>query len=209
MGFDDDGLVFEFVEVGFDLGVFGFGVVAEAGYRELDSARWIFEDSGAALYIFGLGGGDLVSGGGDEIDARLVEADGLVAVVGDDDADGHEAELEVVHAKAAGFVFGVVGVGGDGDVFGGVGVEGGVSVGGLGGCGRVFGGEAGGWEHAEEQSESKGAPSHWDDYHLRLRLAQSWIGERLDIRASSCLGRVFLEVDFCRCFFTASRGWWR
>ena len=43
------------------------------------------------IFVFGLGGGDLVAVGGTQVDARLFKANWLVAVVGDDDADGHEA----------------------------------------------------------------------------------------------------------------------
>ena len=70
---------------------------------------------------------------------------GAVAVVGDDDADGQEAVLDVGQAEE-GAVSGVVaGLGGDGDVLAGMGVVGGVLGGGLGreACGSVAGGAGG------------------------------------------------------------------
>ncbi len=92
----------------------------------------------AAVDVVEGGGGDLVVVGGDELDAGVVEREGGVAVVGDDDADGNEAVLDVGETEEAA-VFGVdAGVGGDGDVLVGVGVEGGVLGGGFGGWGFFF-----------------------------------------------------------------------
>ncbi len=78
------------------------------------------------------GGGDLVVVGGDELDAGVVEGEGGVAVVGDDDADGEHAVLDVGEAEEVAVLGVVAGVGGDGDVLVGVGVEGGVLSGGFG-----------------------------------------------------------------------------
>src|SRR5260370_36694739 len=70
----------------------------------------------AAVDVVVQGGGGDVAVGGDELDARLFEREGGVAVVGDDDADGDEAVLDVGEAEE-GAVFGVrAGLGGDGDV---------------------------------------------------------------------------------------------
>ena len=89
----------------------------------------------AAVDVVVGGGGDPVVVGGDELDAGVVEGERGVAVVGEDDADGDEAVLDVGQAEEVA-VFGVVaGFGGDGDLLVGVGVEGGVLVGGFGGRG--------------------------------------------------------------------------
>jgi len=91
----------------------------------------------AAVEIVVGGSGDDVVVGGDELDAGVVEGEGAVAVVGDDDANGEEAVLEVGEAEEGTVGREGAGVGGDGDVLGGVGIEGNVLGGGLGG-GRFF-----------------------------------------------------------------------
>src|ERR1035437_8902464 len=90
----------------------------------------------AAVDVVLGGGGDLVVVGGDELHAGVLEREGAITVVGDDDADGQQTVLDVGHAEE-GALFGVVaGVGGDGDVLVGVGVVGGVFGGGPGGRGE-------------------------------------------------------------------------
>ena len=87
-------------------------------------------------------GGNLVVVDGDELDAGVVEGERGVAVVGEDDANGDEAVLDVRETEEVA-VFGVVaGFGGDGDLFFGVGIEGRVLIGGL--CGRGLPGFVGG-----------------------------------------------------------------
>jgi len=101
-------------------------------------------------------GGDLVVVGGDELDAGVGEGDGVVGVVGDDDADGQQAVLDVGQAEEGAELGVVAGVGRDGDVLVGVGVEGGVLAGGLGGLGaflvRGVGG-GGGQDEDDDGSE--------------------------------------------------------
>lgn len=82
----------------------------------------------AALDVVVGGGGDDVVVGGDELDAGLVERDGGVAVVGEDDADGDEAVLHVGKAEEVAVPGIVAGVRGDGELLFGVGIEGGVLV---------------------------------------------------------------------------------
>ena len=66
----------------------------------------------------------------------VVEREGFVGVVGDDDADGDEAVLDVGQAEPGAELGVGAGVGGDGDVLGGVSVDGEVLGGGF-GVGRV------------------------------------------------------------------------
>ncbi len=106
--------------------------------RERDlAACGAFGGEEAALNVVVGGGGDLVVVDGDELDAGVVEGDGGVAIVGEDDADGKHAVLDVGETEEVA-VFGVVaGVGGDGEVLVGMGVEGGV-LGGRFGRRRFF-----------------------------------------------------------------------
>src|ERR1700677_2217450 len=95
----------------------------------------------AALDVVEGGGGDDVVVDGDELDAGIVEREGSVAVVSEDDADGDETVLDVGETEEVA-VFGVVArVGGDGEVFAGVGVEGGILAGGVGWGGFFVGGK--------------------------------------------------------------------
>ena len=75
-----------------------------------------------ALQVLGLGCGDLVAGCGDEVDACLGEGDGLVAIVGDDEADGHDTVSGIVELEELGAAAGER-LGGDGDMLGGMGVD--------------------------------------------------------------------------------------
>jgi len=86
----------------------------------------------AALYVVVGGGGDFVVVDGDELNAGVVERDGCVAVVGEDDAYGKESVLDVGQAEEVAVFRVVAGFGGDGDVLVGVGVEGDVLVCGFG-----------------------------------------------------------------------------
>jgi len=74
-----------------------------------------FDGEEAALHVVGSGGRNGGVVGGDEVDAGVVETDGLCGIIGDDDADGQQAVLEVVEASVGAGVFGVAGFGGDSD----------------------------------------------------------------------------------------------
>src|ERR1700677_661546 len=78
---------------------------------------------------------------GEEAALDIVEREGSVAVVSEDDADGDETVLDVGETEEVA-VFGVVArVCGDGEVFAGVGVEGGILAGGVGWGGFFVGGK--------------------------------------------------------------------
>ena len=62
----------------------------------------------------------------DEVDARVVQGNRTVAAVRDDDADGEKLVFEVIDAKDLHLFFRVPGLGGDGDVFFLMDVDGGV-----------------------------------------------------------------------------------
>ena len=99
-------------------------------HREGDlAACGAFGREETALDVVVGGGGDLVVVDGDELDASVVERERGVAVVGEDDADGQHAVLNVGEAKEVA-VFGIVTwVGGDGYVLVGMSVEGRVLIG--------------------------------------------------------------------------------
>ncbi len=80
----------------------------------------------AAVDLLIGGGRDLIVIGGDELEAGVVERERSVAVVGNGDADRNEAVLDVFEAKEAAVLRFVAGFGGDGDVFGRVGLKGGI-----------------------------------------------------------------------------------
>lgn len=141
-------------EVGIVLGYFLFeGLVVKSDGREWHGqgnlpAFGAFGGEEAALDVVIGGGGDDVVVGGDELDAGFVEEYGSVAVVGEDDADGDEAVLDVGEAEEGAVARIVAGVGGDGEVLVGVGVEGCVLVRGLGGGSLFVSGEGRGREEA-------------------------------------------------------------
>ncbi len=127
--------------------------------RDVEVLRAVHGEDAAIDLVFG-GGGDLVVVGGEELDARVVEGEGAVAVVGDDDADGEQAVLEVGEAEEGAGVRVVAGVGCDGDLFVGMGVVGGVLGGGFGGWGGFgvgLGGERDGEESDGEEGEEVSA----------------------------------------------------
>ncbi len=102
-----------------------------------------------------------------------VEREGGVAVVGDDDADGDEAVLDVFEAKEAAIARIVAGFGGDGDVLVGMGVKGGVLIGrfrGWGlfvGCKGIGGDEEGKSYYCTENLGGRVGLHGQVDYHLR------------------------------------------
>ena len=95
----------------------------------------------AAGDVFGGDGRELGAVDG-ERDLHVGDGDGLRAVVGDDEEDGEESVLLEVDGEDFGFFGSVVGVGGDGEFFGGVVVVRCVSFCGVSdGLGEVFGGQ--------------------------------------------------------------------
>ena len=178
--------------VGVDCGALEAEVVVVVGDLFVDCLvvdgkgdEWDFGSHGvvsgeeAAVDVFERGGRDDVVVDGDELDADVFEGKRGVAVVGDDDADGDEAVLDVGETEEVAVVRVGAGFGGDGDVLLGVGIEGDVLVSGLGGRGDLFvGGEGrscegceGGCAEERLQEESEGPVGlHGQvDYHLRWR----------------------------------------
>ncbi len=104
-------------------------------------AHALFQIEETAVDLVEIGGGDLIVGGGDELDTHIVERERGIAVVGDDDAHRDEAVLDVGQAEEAALVGIVAGVDADGDMFGRMRIEGSVLVrrfyrGGLVTCGH-------------------------------------------------------------------------
>lgn len=158
MGVDDGGGEAKVGVVFGDLLVEGLVVGGDGGKRHGQWNRAPLDALGGeetALDIVEGSGGDDVVVGGDELDAGVVERESGVAVVGEDDADGDEAVLDVGQAEEVA-VFGIVAwVGGDGKVLVRVGVEGGVL-----GCGFGWGrflvcGEGVGCEEAGCRAQEK------------------------------------------------------
>ncbi len=114
-----------------------------------------FEGEHAAVEVFEIGGGELVVVGGDELEARLVEVEGVVAVVGDDDPDRDHGVSDVREAKEVAVLLGVAGIDGDGDVLVSVSVVGGVFGGGFGGWGFLLLGVGDGRGEACEGEKAK------------------------------------------------------
>ena len=129
---DGDSAVLEFRKVLLDLLVQILPLTADFDRSNGDFAPRICRTIEGALGIARLGGGNLVAGRGDEVDARVVERDRRVAFVGDDDADGDDVGGGVVDAKDRGLLRGVVGVDGDGEMVVGVALKGRVLIGGSG-----------------------------------------------------------------------------
>ena len=133
VGSDGGGFEAEVDVVGDDLLIDGPGMVGDGregcGQWDLGAFDLLhFEEAALEVVVGGGVFGVVVTG--DEHDAGVVEVDGLVGVVGDDDADGKEAVGEVVEACVGRGLGCVAGVGGDGDVLGGVGLVRGVLRGG-------------------------------------------------------------------------------
>ncbi len=127
---DDGGDEAEVGVVVEDFFVDGLGVRGDADDGDAGAGGG-FAGEEAAVEVFVGGGALLVAFGGEELDAAVVEDEGLVAVVGDDDADGEEAVGDVGEAEEGAGVIVEAGVGGEGDVLVGVGVVDGVLGGGL------------------------------------------------------------------------------
>ena len=148
---DDGALEAEVGVVGGDFFVDGWMVDGDGwqGRGQGDfGASYALHGEEAALDVVEGGGGDDVVVGGDELDAGVVEGEGGVAVVGEDDTDWDEAVLDVGEAEEGAVAGIVAGVSGDGEVFVGVGVEGWVLVRRFGGGSLFVGGEGWGREEA-------------------------------------------------------------
>lgn len=131
----------------------------------LGSAGLLKIEEAAVDVVLG-GRWDLVVVGRDELHTGLIEGEGVVAVVGDDDAHGQQTVLNVLQAEE-GALFGVVArVGCDGDMLGGVSVGGWVLDRGPGrGSGLIRGEDAGrdeeehGGQHCAEGNGGQGLGS--------------------------------------------------
>ena len=144
------------------------------GQRDL-AAFDVFGGEEAALDVVVGGGGNDIVVDGDELDAGFVERERGVAIVGEDDADGDKAVLDVGETKEVA-VFGVVArVGGDGEVLVGMGVVRDILVGWFGGGSLFVGGECVDREEADcsyyyERNRGERVGLHGQvDYDLRWR----------------------------------------
>jgi hypothetical protein len=132
------------------------------GERKRDfAAGGTFGREEAALNVFVGGGGDLVVVNGDELHAGLVERERGVAVVGEDDADGDEAVLDVAQTEEVAVSGVVAGLSGDGDLLFGVGIEGRILIRGL--CGGRLPGFVGGMGSNREETRC----SYYQERNLR------------------------------------------
>src|ERR1035441_6883261 len=141
--------------------------------RDVDGLGAVVGEDAAVDVVFG-GGWDLLLVGGDELHAGVVEREGAVAVIGDDDADGQQAVVDVGQAEEGAKLGVVAGIGGDGDVLVGVGVERGVGVGGLGRRSRLVIGGADDRGREADQSGKGPRSSGGGDCGGRLRFARIW-----------------------------------
>jgi hypothetical protein len=143
VGVDDGAGKAEVVVVVVDLFVDG---MVDGDGDEGDLGAFGGLDGEEAAVDVALGGGwDLLVVGGDELDACIGQGERAVGVVGDDDADGQKAVLDVGQAEEGADLGVVAGVGGDGEVFVWVGVVGGVGGGGVGGRRGRWMGRGRGW----------------------------------------------------------------
>lgn len=148
---DGDGAVLELREVLLDLLIQILALAADFYRADGNFAARIGRAVEGALSIARLGSGNFIAGGGDEVDARVVEGDGSVAFVGDDNADGDDIGRNVVDAEGGGLLLCVIGIDCDGEVVGGVALECGVLIGGLRGRRGMLGGKRNGHDkHGQE-----------------------------------------------------------
>jgi hypothetical protein len=143
VGVDDGSLEAEVVVVLGDALVDGGAFDGDGDERDAHGLGAVQGEDAAVDLVQG-GGGEGVARGGDELEAGVVELKGAVAVVGEDDADGKEAVLDVRQTEEGAEPGVVAGVGGDSEMLAWVGVAGGVGGGGLGRRrGAVVGGAGG------------------------------------------------------------------
>ena len=119
----------------------------------------------AALNVVVGGGGDFVVVDGDELDAAVLERERGVAVVGEDDADGKEAMLDVREAEEVAVLGVVAGFSRHGDEFFRVGIECGVLVGGFWGRGLS------GFVRRKRSNREEARCSNYQERNLR-----EWVG---------------------------------
>ena len=129
------------------------------GEGDLCAVGVLFAEHAALEVVVGGGVAGVVVPG-DEEDAGVVEGEGLGGVVGDDDAEGHEAVVEVVETGVGAGLFEVAGVDRDRDAV--VGVVKGVGFrigGGWGDAGFVFRPSWGqGWQAREPDGNCNEEP---------------------------------------------------
>ena len=117
-------------------------------------ATRLLEIEEAAVDVVLGGRWDLVVVGRDELHTGLIEGEGVVAVVGDDDADGQQTVLNVLEAEEGALFRVVARVGCDGDVLGGMSVGGWVLDRGPGRGSRLVRGED------ADRDEAQGSGQH-------------------------------------------------
>lgn len=163
MRLDDQGSVFKTLEVGLDVFVVKM-IVAE------DAFLHVAQTVDAAGDVRRLGCLDALAARGDEIDARFGQIDGLIAVIGDDQADGQEPRMWIIDAKKRVFVARPKNVGRDSEMFRAVRLVTRIFTRPHRRRGDVVGGAC---EDADSQQESDGRSFHAvDDYHLRCKQRQ-------------------------------------
>jgi hypothetical protein len=119
---DNERLILEVVKILFDFLIAGLWLQLDFGQRARQGNLPPFAllAGHQALDVLGLGGLDSISGCGLEEDARIAERDGLVSIVGDDQAHGHDAVTEIIDSEDGLFFLCVVRLGRDGNFFVGV-----------------------------------------------------------------------------------------
>ncbi len=152
MGFNNQGTVLELVEVLLDVLVACLGLELDGGDRPRHGNAPAFPlfAGHQPFDVLGPGGLDAFAGAGLEQDARVTKGDGAVAVIRDDEPDGHDAVAEVIDAEQGFLLLGVVRFGGDGDFFIVVDLDGSKRGGWLDGWSGMFRGD-GGQRHPKDQ----------------------------------------------------------
>lgn len=170
-----------------DFLVDGRGVVGDRRSGDVLGLK-VFEAKEAAVHFVGCGGGQLGAVGRDELDADVVQVEGGVAVVANEEADGEKAVAGVVEPEEVGLAAGFERLGGDGDLF--------LVVGVARGDGRDLGrgwGLSGGGEACGRTAEQKSAGER-GGLDARERHTHSWT-----IRETARLMRTPGFEFCCRC----------
>jgi hypothetical protein len=149
VGVDGGSLEAEVVIVLSDLLIDGRAVDGDRDERDVDGLRAVHVED-AAVELFLGGRRDLVVVGGDELHAGVFEGKGAVAIICENDADGHYAVGEVGQTEEPAEVGVVAGLGRDGNVLVGMSVVGGVLGCGFWGWGGFVGGVGGDREDGKE-----------------------------------------------------------